>query len=148
MTVKDLSEGVELSFTIMIEPVMGEESGNGPDVPGSADLCFDVGPRPASPGPRAGENGGCRPADRRTLPLADRLVYHPEDHVVFVNLVGLRLLTAHDVRALAELLDQRLSALGGRVNGVVNYDNFKVSDDAAPGFFAMVRHNSERYFLS
>ncbi len=86
--------------------------------------------------------------DRAILPLADRLVYHPEDNVVFVNFEGLRLLTPRDVRALAEFLDQRLSALGRRVNGVVNYDNFEVSDDAASEFFAMVRHNSETYFLS
>jgi propionate CoA-transferase len=52
------------------------------------------------------------------------------------------------VRALAEFLDQRLSALGRRVNGVVNYDNFEVSDDAAQDFFAMVRHNTETYFVS
>ena len=69
--------------------------------------------------------------DRAPLPLADRVVHHPEDNVVFVNFEGLRLLTPHDVRVLADFLDQRLAELGGRVNGVVNYDNFEVSDDAA-----------------
>ena len=68
--------------------------------------------------------------------------------MVFVNFEALRLMTPDDVRALAEFLDQRLSALGTRVNGVVNYDNAEVSDDAAADFFAMVRHNSEQYFLS
>ena len=86
--------------------------------------------------------------DRALLPLADRLVHHPEDNVVFVNFEGLRLLTPQDVRVLADFLDQRLAELGGRVNGVVNYDNFEVSDDAAAAFFEMIRHNSERYFLS
>ena len=86
--------------------------------------------------------------NRALLPLADRVVHHPEDNVVFVNFEGLRLMTPQDVAALAEFLDQRLSALGGRVNGVVNYDNFEVSDDAAADFFSMVRHNSEQYFLS
>ena len=86
--------------------------------------------------------------DRPPLPLADRVVHHPADNVVFVNFEGLRLLTTQDVRTLAEFLDQRLAALGMRVNGVVNYDNFEVSDDAAQDFFAMIRHNSERYFVS
>ena len=31
---------------------------------------------------------------------------------------------------------------------VVNYDHFTLGDDAADAFFAMVRQNTERYFLS
>jgi propionate CoA-transferase len=86
--------------------------------------------------------------DRALIPLASRLVHQGEDNVVFVNFEGLRLRTPQDVRVLADFLDERLAGLGVRVNGVVNYDNFEVSDDAAAEFFAMVRHNTERYFLS
>ena len=86
--------------------------------------------------------------DRALIPLEDRVVYDPADNVVFVNFEGLRLVTPHDVQVLAEFLDRRLSELGVEVNGVVNYDNFEVSDDAADDFFAMVRHNTERYFLT
>ena len=80
--------------------------------------------------------------------MEQRLVYQPADNVLFVNFEGLRLVTEDDVRVLADLLDNRLSEMGSRVNGIVNYDNFEVSDDVTDDFFAMVRHNTEWYFLS
>jgi len=86
--------------------------------------------------------------DRAVMPLHQRLVYQPDDNAVFVNFEGLRLMTPEDVRVLAEFLDERLSELGTRVNGVVNYDHCEIGADAADDFFAMIRHNSERYFES
>ncbi len=38
--------------------------------------------------------------------------------------------------------------LDRRVHVVVNYDNFDLGPDAADPFFAMVRSNEERFFLS
>ena len=118
------------------------------DVLGSMEFRPIITDPPARMEPAIFREGPIGLKDRAPLPLADRVVHHPEDNVVFVNFEGLRLLTTRDVRTLAEFLDQRLAALGARVNGVVNYDNFEVSDDAAHDFFAMIRHNSERYFLS
>jgi propionate CoA-transferase len=78
----------------------------------------------------------------------DRLVYTDGQDVVHINFEGLRLLSATDADALATFLDERLTAIGRRVNAVVNYDNFVLSPAAEERFFAMVRHNTERHFLS
>ena len=34
------------------------------------------------------------------------------------------------------------------MNAIVNYDNFHLGPPAADTFYAMVKHNQERYFLS
>jgi propionate CoA-transferase len=86
--------------------------------------------------------------DRPPMSMDERFVYDPDDNVAYVNFEGLRILDADDVLALAEFLDGRFAELGRQVNVVVNYDNFTLGDDAADGFFEMVRRNSERYFLS
>ena len=57
-------------------------------------------------------------------------------------------MTAQDADDLARELDRRFSALDRRVHVVVNYDNFDLGPDAADPFFAMVRSNEERFFLS
>jgi propionate CoA-transferase len=85
--------------------------------------------------------------DRSPLRLEERMVYDEADDVAYVNFEGMRLLTVQDATMLAEFLDARFRELGKRVNVVVNYDNFVVGEEAAPTFFAMIRHN-EQYFLS
>ncbi len=61
---------------------------------------------------------------------------------------GLGIETAEDVRRLADYLDRKLASIGQRVNVIVNYDNFQMNPSASDAFFAMVRHNQERFFLS
>jgi len=80
--------------------------------------------------------------------LADRLVHHAEDNVLYVNLEGLHLDTAERARQLATHLDGRLAALGQRVHVVVNYDNLELGPAAEDIFFAMIRNSTEEYFLS
>jgi propionate CoA-transferase len=86
--------------------------------------------------------------DRSPLSLDERLTYDAGENVAYVNFEGLRILTTDDADRLADRLDRRFAALGRRVNVVVNYDNFTLADAAAERFFAMIRHNSECYFLS
>jgi propionate CoA-transferase len=86
--------------------------------------------------------------DRPPMSMDERFVHDPDDNVAYVNFEGLRILDAADVAALADFLDARFAALDRRVNVVVNYDNFTLGDDATDAFFAMVRRNTERYFLS
>ena len=80
--------------------------------------------------------------------LADRLVHHPEDNVLYVNLEGLQVDTTERAAELATYLDGRLAGFGHRVHAVVNYDNVELGPAAEDMFFTMIRDNTEKYFLS
>ena len=86
---------------------------------------------------------------RRTLvDLDDRLVHHPEDNVLYVNLEGLHLDTAEQARELATYLDRRLTALGHGVHAIVNYDNLELGPTAEDTFFTMIRDSTQKHFHS
>ena len=80
--------------------------------------------------------------------LADRLLHHPEDNVLYVNLEGLHLGTAEQAREVATYLERRLTTLGHRVHAVVNYDNLELGPAAEDTFFCMIRDSTEKHFLS
>jgi propionate CoA-transferase len=80
--------------------------------------------------------------------LDDRLVHHPEDNVLYVNLEGLHLDTAEQAQVLATSLGRRLTTLGHRVHAVVNYDNLELGPTAEDVFFTMIRDSAEEHFLS
>jgi hypothetical protein len=61
--------------------------------------------------------------------LDDRVAYHPEDNVLYVNLEGLHLDTAEQARQLASSPDRRPATLG-RVHAVVNYDKRRTRPDS------------------
>jgi propionate CoA-transferase len=86
--------------------------------------------------------------DRRPVDMEARFRFDAATDTVYVNFEGLRLGTAQDADDLAHWLDRRFSALDRRVHVVVNYDNFDLGPAAADPFFAMVRSNEERFFLS
>jgi propionate CoA-transferase len=85
---------------------------------------------------------------RSPLSLDERLHYDEDENILYVNFEGLKIETVEDVRKLAEFLDQKFTSFGKRVNVIVNYDNFQLNPSASDAFFAMARHNQERYFLS
>jgi propionate CoA-transferase len=80
--------------------------------------------------------------------LAERLVHHAEDNVLYLNLEGLHLDTAERAAELATYVDGRLAGFGQRVHAVVNYDNVELGPAAEDTFLAMIRDSTEKYFLS
>jgi propionate CoA-transferase len=86
--------------------------------------------------------------DRPPVDMGERFRFDAATDTVYVNFEGLRLVTAQDADGLARELDRRFAALDRRVHVVVNYDNFDLGPDAADPFFAMVKSNEERFFLS
>jgi propionate CoA-transferase len=86
--------------------------------------------------------------DRPPVGMDERFRFDLATDTVYVNFEGLRLATAQDADVLAAELDRRFADIGRRVHVVVNYDNFDLSPDAADTFFAMVKRNEERFFLS
>jgi len=80
--------------------------------------------------------------------LDDRLVHHPDDNVLYVNLEGLHLDTAEQARELATYLDRRLTTLGHPVHAIINYDNLELGATAEDTFFTLIRDNTEKHFLT
>lgn len=87
-------------------------------------------------------------AQLAVLPLEERTAYDPEANLCFINFEGLNLATPEDVEELAAYLDGYFASIEGKFNIIVNYDNFNLNPNAAEAFYAMVRRNTERYFLS
>lgn len=80
--------------------------------------------------------------------LDERIHYSPEDNVMYINFEGLQIETPEDVKTLAAYLDKRYTAIGRKFNAIVNYDNFNLNPNASEAFFAMVKRNQAKYFLS
>ncbi len=87
-------------------------------------------------------------SQQAVLRLEERVHYDPEANICYANFEGLNLVTEDDVARLSAFLDGFFQSLGRRVNVIVNYDNFNLNPAAADAFYAMVRRNTERYFLS
>ncbi|MCS6882439.1 MAG: acyl CoA:acetate/3-ketoacid CoA transferase [Oscillochloridaceae bacterium] len=87
-------------------------------------------------------------SQQAVLRLEERVHYDPEANICYANFEGLNLVTEDDVAKLSAFLDGYFQSLGRRVNVIVNYDNFNLNPAAADAFYAMVRRNTERYFLS
>ncbi|NJN15669.1 MAG: hypothetical protein HC822_04955 [Oscillochloris sp.] len=87
-------------------------------------------------------------SDRAVMRLEDRLRYEPEHNLVFANFEGLGIHTKVELDALSHFLDAWFAAVGHKVNVIINYDNFSLSAHLADAYYAMVRRNTGRYFLS
>ncbi|MDQ4129266.1 MAG: acyl CoA:acetate/3-ketoacid CoA transferase [Actinomycetota bacterium] len=82
------------------------------------------------------------------MSLDDRISYDAQNNVAYANFEGMSIETEGDADKLADYLDRYFSKLGRKVHVVVNYDNFDLGPAAKDTFFAMVKHNEDRYFLS
>ena len=85
---------------------------------------------------------------RAVLRLEERTRYDAEANIAYINFEGLNLATPEDVTALAIYLEGFFIGIGRTMNVIVNYDNFNLNPNAAEAFYAMVRRNTERFFLS
>ncbi|MFN4151881.1 MAG: acyl CoA:acetate/3-ketoacid CoA transferase, partial [Candidatus Sericytochromatia bacterium] len=82
------------------------------------------------------------------LSLEERLTYKEDENILFVNFEGLRLSDSEDLKKLSEFLDIKLASFGKKLNVIVNYDNFILSNHIQDNFFEMVKDNTDKYFLS
>lgn len=73
--------------------------------------------------------------------LDDRIVYHPEEHTVFLNMFGVTLNEEEDVRWFAKGLRERMKPLvdqKGKINMVANYDGFDLRKGLEPLYGELV----------
>jgi len=81
-----------------------------------------------------------------SLPLEDRLVYHPEENLFFVNFEGYSVKTVEDVERIREAVLRILEPLGKRVHAIVNYDNFTIFPDVVDPYTDMVKFLMDNYY--
>ncbi|MBI1340811.1 acyl CoA:acetate/3-ketoacid CoA transferase [bacterium] len=72
------------------------------------------------------------------LTLEDRIVYDAARNTLFVNFEGLHIRSRKEVFSLYRLLDQRCQSIGRKVRAIVNYDSFRIEEDAAEAFVRFV----------
>jgi propionate CoA-transferase len=82
------------------------------------------------------------------LDLCDRVAFDPERNLLFLNFEGLDVRRTDDIEAIRGAVEARCQAVGRRVAVVVNYDSFKLADDLADAYAAMVREMEERHYTS
>ena len=86
--------------------------------------------------------------DLLTMPLQARFAYDAERNMFFLNMEGLSLVSADDVEAIGTAVNNRLAAIGRKVQMVVNYDNFYLDPALTDRYIAGVRRLAERYYAS
>lgn len=80
------------------------------------------------------------------IDLADRLTYDETRGILFLNFEGLTVRRPEDVDAIGEAVSRMCERIGRRVRAVVNYDSFRLDDDVADRYAAMVREIEGRHY--
>ena len=86
--------------------------------------------------------------DLLTMPLEARFAYDAERNLFFLNMEGMSLVSADDVKAIGAAVHKRLAAIGTKVQMVVNYDNFYLDPALTDDYISGVRRLAERYYAS
>lgn len=78
--------------------------------------------------------------------LEDRIVYDARRNTMFVNFEGLHVRTRKEVFGLYRLLDEKCSVIGKKVRAIVNYDSFRMEEEAEEAFVRFVEVIESRYY--
>ena len=84
--------------------------------------------------------------DLLTVSLEDRLTYHADENMFFVNFEGFAVKTAEDIRNVEAAVVQILASLDKKVNAIVNYDNFIILPELVDQYTDMVKGLVERFY--
>jgi propionate CoA-transferase len=81
-----------------------------------------------------------------SLPLEERLIYHPAENLFFVNFEGLYVKSSGQIQKIKSLVEKILSPLGRKVYTFVNYDNFNILPELVDEYTDMVKEVVENYY--
>lgn len=87
-------------------------------------------------------------ADLLTMPLKARFAYDGDRNIFFLTMEGLSLATLDDVEWIRAEAEQRLAAVGKKVQMVVNHDNFYLAPDLTDAYMAAVCMLADRYYTT
>ena len=85
--------------------------------------------------------------DLLEVPLEDRLVYDPEQNMLFINFEAFAVRDHGDIGRIRQAVERAVSPLGHKVYAIVNYDNFTIRPDLIGDYTDMVRYLAEHYYL-
>ena len=85
-------------------------------------------------------------AELLRLDIPERIALDPESGRLFINFEKMRVRTPEDVARIRSQVEQICAPLGRRVDVIVNYDGFRLDEDVAADYAAMVAHLEERYY--
>jgi propionate CoA-transferase len=80
------------------------------------------------------------------LHLPDRIAYDAERNLLFLNFERMHVRDLEDVRAIRAAVEERCQGIGRRVGVVVNYDGFRLDEDVADAYAAMVREVADAHY--
>ncbi|MCC5946190.1 MAG: acyl CoA:acetate/3-ketoacid CoA transferase [Bernardetiaceae bacterium] len=82
------------------------------------------------------------------LDMKSRCHYEADKNLLFMNLEGIDLYTAADVKHFKQQVRMIFDEIGKKFNVIINYDNFFIGKDAENDYFEMLTENEQMYFLS
>ena len=83
--------------------------------------------------------------DLLSLPIEERLTYHAEDNLFFVNFENLYVKSSEEIQRIKELVENMLVPLGKKVYTIVNYDNFNIAPELVDEYSDMVKYVIQFY---
>ena len=116
------------------------------------DILAHMGFRPLIRAPRTMDARIFRPermdlrASLLDLHLTDRIAYDAERNLLFLNFERMHVRSMADIAKIRAAVEERCAAIGQRVGVVVNYDGFRLDDDVAAAYAAMVAELSEAHY--
>jgi propionate CoA-transferase len=84
--------------------------------------------------------------DLLSLPLEERLTYHPEENLFFVNFEGFSIKSREEIRRIEAAVERILAPVDKRVFTIVNYDNFSILPDLVDEYTEMVKGLVDRLY--
>jgi propionate CoA-transferase len=81
-----------------------------------------------------------------SVPIEDRLTYHPEEDLFFVNFEGLAIRSREEIEKIRATVVSRLEPLGRKVPAIVNYDNFDILPELMKEYLDMVAYVVDRFY--
>ncbi len=80
------------------------------------------------------------------LKLEDRISYDADSNTLFLNFEGMTVRTVDDVNAVRQAVDRQCTAIGRKVETIVNYDNFTIDEQVLSDYAAMVDYVVGTYY--
>jgi propionate CoA-transferase len=81
-----------------------------------------------------------------SISLLDRISYQPERNLLFLNFQALKIHTPKDAQDVQDAVEQTCKEIGKRVDVIVNYDEFEVSEPALDAYARVVDYMVSNYY--
>jgi propionate CoA-transferase len=80
------------------------------------------------------------------VPLADRLVYEPQQNLFFLNFERLAVRSRDDIEEIRRAVEAKLEPVGRKVFAIVNYDDFNIAPELMGEYTEMVKYVVDRFY--